>query len=170
MDEALGWSPLVLECFAADGHRCLRGLDEEVDVRWQLTDSNAGILVRSTGIVCLPTITDLSVWRSCASRDGDLQSERLRAPALLLLLLLSFFFHTSPLRLPHTLISARAERGYSLNQQPGRKCEERRAGCIIDFGLKRRIQVWEVYLIGGVPLCSDLSPVIPHQINNDKHE
>lgn len=28
----------------------------------------------------------------------------------------------------------------------------------------------EVYLIGGVPLCSALSPVIPHQINNDKHE
>lgn len=28
----------------------------------------------------------------------------------------------------------------------------------------------EVYLIGGVPLCSDLSLLIPHQIKYDKHE
>lgn len=56
-----------------------------------------------------------------------------------------------------------------LHQQPGRKCEERRAGCIIDFGLKREVcvlwgglQVEEVRLIGGVPLSSDPSPFIPH--------
>lgn len=41
---------------------------------------------------------------------------------------LLFSPHTSPLRSPHTLISARAERGYSLNQQSGRKCEKRQAG------------------------------------------
>ncbi|CAB1419486.1 unnamed protein product [Pleuronectes platessa] len=68
--------------------------------------------------------------------DRDLQSERLRGPGISILC----FFRPSPLRLPHTLIPARAERGCSLNQQPGRKCEERRAGCIIDFGQKRRIQ------------------------------
>lgn len=89
-DEALALSCLVLECFAADGQRCLRGLDEDLDVRWQLTDSNAGILVRSAGIDRLPTITDLSVWRCCASQDCDLQSERLWAPVL------PFFFTQVP--------------------------------------------------------------------------
>lgn len=43
-------------------------------------------------------------------------------------------------------------------------------GRIIDSGLKRRIQVDKVCLIGGVPLRSDPSAFVPQQIHSDKHE
>lgn len=75
----------------------------------------------------LPTITDLSVWQCCRQGLWPPIWEAQGPGASLSYLFI--YFYTSPLRLPHTLIPARAERGCcSLNQQPGRKCEERRAG------------------------------------------
>lgn len=114
--------------------RYLSRVDEDEDVRWQLMDSYveiAGLISRDRSSaynyrpVCVSEMCRPGLWPPIweAPQTGA-----------------SFFF-TSPRRLPHTLIPARPERGRSLNQQPGIKCEERRAGCIIDSGLKWRIQV-----------------------------
>lgn len=148
--EALGWSPLALEWFTGDGWRCASSPDGDLDLRWQLMDSNAGIPVKSPGTDRLTTITDLSVWL----RPPIWEAERS-----------GLFFSQKSRQITSHFDSCRRRTG-RLSESAARQKMWREVSRLHNW-------LWnEAKRSGGggvsdcsVPLGSDLSPIIPRQIN-----
>ena len=117
--------------FSADRQRCLRGLDKDWTARWQLTDTNAGI-VGPSRLVCPQLPMGPCYW--CVRRAG----------------------------LPRPLWDVPHFTSHIDSRQPRQKMrgEANRLHNWFRQQLRIKVEVEGVYLIGGVLLCSDLSPFI----------